>query len=270
MPPRPRCIFEKIGLLFCCSCAAGLGAASRPSHPSVKARREPRTVSAQTGTVGGGRLSSCDSARRVIGAFGALDRPNAAVVVPARVKAQLPKGSIVRKVMNTRLAPGGEELIFYDVRRDELEPLPRLAVLVGGSVLRTLDSFSGYGFTHYLSSCEFTLNPGKEAVALAYSTAGDGSGTDFQVLGWDSGGYRKLLGVNVAQGRMLLQPDRLSVWASLGTGECVWCRSRYTETVYVWSGERFVSQGTRMLPGLLDPGEVSGLPLVILKSSTKE
>ncbi len=223
-----------------------------------------------TGTPQKESVSGCDPATRTIEAFGALDHPSSAVEVPAAIRAQLPEGATVRKIMNTKLAPAGEQVVLFDASRDDLEPLPRVAVVVGRTPMRTLDSFSGYGFTHYLSACEFSLSPVRTAVAVAYSTAGDGSGTYFAILGWDSGDYRKLFEVEISQGRMVLQPGQLSVWESLGTGECVWCPSLYRVTRYRWTGTQFVNTETRKLPNPLDPGEVSETPLVISNNSQAE
>ena len=158
----------------------------------------------------------CDGSPRIVGAFGAEDRTASSVAVPAGVRDQLPEVHIVRRVLDAGLSPSGEQVIVYDSAVDASDPHPKLAFVVHGRLVKLFDASDlaprGGGFERYLSSCQFALATNQRAMVFAFSTAFDGTGSAFAIIGWQSGEYHVVFNPLVSQGRMELGTAKITLW----------------------------------------------------------
>lgn len=217
----------------------------------------------------------CDHLLRIVGAFGALNNPGTPVPLSAESRAQLPKIATVRRVLDTNIGPSSEQVIVYDSAADDLEPSPTVAFLVGSRVVKSFAVFDlapkGAGFESYLSSCEFEIAKNERALAIALSTAGDGAGSAFAIIKWESGDYRIVFNPLVSQGRMQLGVLKLELWdASFGRNaaradspnfECIWCPHRYVVTEYLWRNGKYARAGSKRIAKMYDPADITGMPL---------
>jgi hypothetical protein len=226
-----------------------------------------------------GSESGCDSSPRIIGAFGAEDRAGVPFPAAAEIRAQLPGVQVVRRVLETKLAPSGEQTVVFDSNKDDSDPHPRVAFLVGGHVVKLLDATvlnpHGGGFERYLSSCEFDLTRNQRALAIALTAGYNGAASAFAIIRWQSGDYRVFFSPSVGQGRMEFGPLQLELWDMIwgkvidprsedfGNYECVWCPHRYLVTQYLWRNGRYVKAGSRRTTKKYDPADVSSFPLLI-------
>src|ERR1035441_1624646 len=212
-------------------------------------------------------MRSCDGSPRVIGAFGAENTPRAPVTVSAEVRAQLPGVTSVIEVLNTQLAPSGEQVIVYSTNEDESDPLPKVAFITGGKLAKIMDASEmapeGGGFWRFLSGCQFDVARNQKALALAFSTSFHGFGSAFAVIIWRSSDYQVVFNPLITQGRMVLSSGKLALWDSDGTGECVWCRQHYLVRNYEWHNKTYVRTTVVKLKKAYDPATISGTPLVI-------
>lgn len=210
-------------------------------------------------------VPSCGDAPRMVGAFGAENNPAAPISIPANIRSQLPNVEAVRQVLNTQLSPSGEQVIIYDAASDESDPQPHVAFVIGEKVAKVLDGGEAAkapgGFARYMSACQFDTAAHQKAVALAFSSAFDGSGSAFAVIMWHSGDYRVVSSLHGMQGQLVLRRGGLALWTSNGQGECVWCAQHYKIRHYVWRRGTYVRTGVTKLKRLYDPTVVSGTPL---------
>jgi hypothetical protein len=221
----------------------------------------------------------------MIGAFGAEDRAGSSAPLAANIRAKLPGVQVIRRVLDTNLAPSGEQTIIYDSDADDSDPHPKVAFLVGGHVVKLFDEFAlvphGGGFERYLSGCEFNLTKNQRAIAIALTSGFDGAASAFAIIRWQSGEYRVVFTPIVDQGRMELSPLKLALWNGLGgkvtdpknsdfgNYECVWCLHHYIVTEYRWRNGRYVKAGSKRMTNRYDPAEVSGIPLLFESDSAK-
>lgn len=223
--------------------------------------------------------SSCDSSPRIVGAFGAENNAGPPVSLAPEIRSQLPELREVRQVLNTNLAPSGEQIVVYDSNADDSDPHPKIAFLVGGRVVKLLDgsNFNPHtgGFERYLSSCEVSLTRNERAFAISISSGFDGAASAFVIIKWQSGEYRVVFNPMVGQGRMVFESPKLELWGSLwgkvrglkseqiGKFECVWCQHRYLVKEYLWRNGKFVKTGSRRTKTVYDPAEISGVSLEV-------
>jgi hypothetical protein len=207
----------------------------------------------------------CGASPRIIGAFGAENSAPPAISVSDAIGSQLPGLVVIRQILNSQLSPSGEEIVVYDSAEGESDPHPKVAFVVEGKVRLILDISQltdwGGGFERFQAACQFDLGPDRKAVALAFTTAFDGTGSTFDIVMWQGGTFKILFSTHGIQGRLMIEPGRLSLWSSEGKGECVWCGQRYKTTQFVWRGSRFRKSTTGKPKGLFDPSEISGQPL---------
>ncbi len=210
-------------------------------------------------------VASCRGAPRIIGAFGAENNPAAPVSLAASIRSQLPDIVAVRQVLAARLSPSGEQVVVYDAASDESEPHPKVAFVAEGKVVTVLDeaqlATERGGFVRYLSGCQFDATAHQKALALAFSTAFDGSGSAFAIIMFESGGYRVVFNPHGMQAQLVLRRDSLLLWTSDGTGECVWCAQSYEITQYAWRQGKYVRTSTKKATHTYDPALMSGTPL---------
>jgi hypothetical protein len=223
--------------------------------------------------------SGCDSLPRIIGAFGAENNVGPPVSLAPDIRSQLPELREVRRVLTTNLAPSGEQIVIYDSNADDSDPHPKVALLVGGRVVKLLNGsdFNSHtgGFERYLSSCEVNLTRNERALAISISSGFDGAASAFVIIKWQSGEYRVVFNPMVGQGRMVFESPKLELWSSLwgrvrglksqqvGKYECVWCQHRYQVTEYLWRNGKFVKTGSYRTNTVHDPAEISGASLMV-------
>ncbi len=218
----------------------------------------------------------CEGSPRIVGAFGAMDRPKPPVPVTAEIRSQLPEGRVVRRLQETKLSPSGEQIVMYDTK-DDSEPNPKVAIVVHGILAETYEvsKLVEYGQgALYATSCEFEIEPAQRALAIAYTLSGDGTGSAFLVLTWSSAGHYELVfHRTVGQGRIVLGSRTLELWErTFGKNasrpdssnfECEWCQHRYLITEFEWRNGQYVKTRSKRTPKAYDPAEISGTPLQI-------
>lgn len=220
--------------------------------------------------------SDCDSLPRIISPFGAENNPGPPIALAVDIRAQLPGLREARRVINTNLAPSGEQIVIYDTNADDSDPHPKVGFVVGGRVVKVFNEIDiaphGGGFERYLSSCEIELTRSQKAFAIALSSGFDGATTAFAIIRWHSGQYRVVFNPIVGQGRMEFGTLRLELWSAIagkvrdpksedsGIYECVWCAHRYLITKYLWQNGSYVKTDSKRTAITYDPAEISGTP----------
>ena len=230
--------------------------------------------------------SSCDRSPRIISPFGAENNAAPSIPLASEIRSQLPKFYEARRVLNTSLAPSGEQVVIYDSSADGSDPHPRVAVMVGGRIAKLFDvgdfdPHSG-GFERYLSSCEFDLAPNERALAVAVSSGFDGAATVFAVIEWHLGQYRVVFNRMVGQGRIEFGTLKLELWGRIwekvkdpkseyyGMYECVWRPHRYRVTEYLWRNGKYIKAGSYRTRKAYDPSDISQTSLLVNARSDKE
>lgn len=210
-------------------------------------------------------ISSCGGAPRIVGAFGAENNPAAPISIPEGIRSQLQDMVAARQMLNTQLSPSGEQAIVYDTATDESDPHPKVAFVVGGRVAKVLDGTQMAGGrggpVRYLAGCQFDAAKNLKAVALAFSTAFDGSGSAFDIIMWRSGDYRVVFDLYGMQGQLVLGRDVVALWTSDGMGECTWCPQHYEIRRYAWQNARYVKTAISKVKKSYDPTIISSVPL---------
>ena len=217
----------------------------------------------------------CEEFPRTVGLFGAMDQPKPAATVADAIRSQLPGVATVRGMQETRLGPSGETVVMYDTQ-DSSEPIPKVAVLVGGKLAKLYDlsSLVEYGQGGiYAASCEFELMHGQNGLAIAYVLSGDGTGSAFLVLTWFEGDYQLIFHRTVGQGRMVFGTGVMKLWdRAMGKYasrpdspkfECEWCPHRYLITEFRWRGDEYLKVRSALTSRAYDPAQISGIPLLI-------
>ena len=222
--------------------------------------------------------SGCDNSPRRVGVLGAEGNNQPAISIPANIRAELPRFKEALLLLPSGLAGPDEQMIVYNSSKDELDPRPKIAFLVNGKLAKLFDTSefapSGGGFDRYLASCRLQVAKGQPAVAIAISTAGDGTGSAFAIILWQSSGYRVIFKRQVSQGRIEFEDSALELWnrsfsviqsEKSEMVECEWCPHRYNITQYVWRGDQYVKTGSQRTKRKFDPAEITGKPLIIQK-----
>ena len=173
----------------------------------------------------------------------------------------------MRQVLNTYLSPTGEQMIMYDTDTDDSDPKPVVSFVVGGKVVQTLAMGDladwGVGFERFQVVCPFHLPSSQNAVAMAFTSAFDGSGSIFSLVTWKGNKYAQVFTTHGMQGRLQIGRGTLSMWTSAGRGECVWCEQHYTLEKFTWIKDMYRRTGATKLKRSFDPSDISGHPLEI-------
>ncbi len=220
--------------------------------------------------------TDCGSSPRVVGAFGAMDKPLAAVPVSDAIRTQLPDLKVIRAVRHTSLAPSGEQMVMYDTSADEFAPKQKIAVIANGAVASTFDvsKLVRYGEQAiYQASCQFELFPGQNGFVIAYIISGDGTGSAFIILAHIEGSYRLVFARLVGQGRLVFRAALFELWersfdksrsnAELDNFECEWCDHRYLISKYSWRSGRYVKIASTRTKATYDPASITGIPVIV-------
>ena len=222
--------------------------------------------------------SACDNSPRMIGAFGAEDRPLSPVTVAAAIRSQLTDLHDLRRVLDTHLSPSGEQVVFYDSDPDESDPHPKVAIMVGGRVVKSFDAgqFKSPQRRLRTLSVELRIQPHKPP-----TSAGS---LDVNSFRWRRHDFRQSSAGSraatrwcsnpmVAQGRMEFGSLKLHLWRSVSGGtthsrnsdsapfECMWCPHHYVVTEYLWRNGRYVKAGSKRTSNAYDPSEITGTSL---------
>lgn len=218
----------------------------------------------------------CSSSPRVVGAFGAMDKPVAPVSVPAAIRNQISDVKIVRDLRHTTLAASGEQVVMYDSTIDEIAPNPKIAVVADGAVVATFDVAKLVPHAEqavYRTSCEIQLDADQSGFVIAYTLSGDGTGSAFAVLAHIAGKYRVVFSRLVGQGRLVFQIGTFELWertfdksrqdAGSENFECEWCDHRYLVTKYRWRDSKYVKISSSHTKITYDPARMTGTPIVI-------
>jgi hypothetical protein len=216
-------------------------------------------------------FANCDTKATSVQAFGKTVAPLTPIDAPATLRSQLPATATITHIVEGKLSPGGERLIFYDSSQDDPDnPTPTLAIEQKGRVVRryiladALDDAGG-GLAHLIAYCKFSLDGKRDAIAIALQTAGDGTGSGFLILVWEPSGYRFLFNHIVGQGRMVLSPPKgeFTVWETLGDGDCVWCPGHYVTKLYRIGDAKAVEISSSKPAKVYNPAEVTQTPLIV-------
>jgi hypothetical protein len=217
------------------------------------------------GTVASAQL--CENSPRTVGAFGAENTPRPEPEISLNVHAVLPGLKFVNNILETKLAPSGENVVIYSTDEDESNPHPRIAFISRGALVKVLDANEiapkAGGFWRYLSSCQFEATTDTRALALAFTTGFDGAGSVFAIVMWQSGDYRIVFSPLVGQGRMVLSLGTVEVWESDGSGECVWCPHHYQIAHYKWHHREYVKTKVTKVDKPYDPAIMTSSPLLL-------
>jgi len=220
--------------------------------------------------------SDCGSSPRVVGAFGAMDKPVPAVSISEAVKNQLSDLKVVRAVRRTDLAPSGEQIVMYDTSTDEFAPKQRIAVISDGKVISNFEvtRLVAYGEQAiYQTSCEFEVRTGQKGFVVAYLLSGDGTGSAFILLTHTARDYRVVFARIVGQGRLVFKVGTFDLWertfdkrrqnAELDNFECEWCDHRYRISKYSWNNGSYVKVASTRTKNTYEPAAITGTPVII-------
>lgn len=221
-----------------------------------------------------GFASDCGDSPRVVGLFGAMDRPVDAVPVSEAIRVRLSDVKVVRAVQHTSLADSGEQVLMYDTSADELAPEPKIAIIADDAVILTFDvpKLVAHGQQAiYRTSCQVELRQGQNGFAVAYTLSGDGTGSAFVVLAYMAGTYRVVFSRIVEQGQVLFDPGVLELWErsfdkhranpESVNFECEWCAHRYLVTKYAWRNGEYVKTASMRTKATFDPAAITGTPI---------
>jgi hypothetical protein len=171
----------------------------------------------------------------------------------------------VRQVLNTHLSPQRERVIVYDTVKDDNDPHPQLAFVIGDKVSTVLDgaeaSKARGGFARFQSACEFEAAPHTHAIAIAFTAGYDGAASEFAIIMWRSGQYQTVFTVRGGQSQLVLSHGGFTLWRSEVNGSCTWCPSQYATVRYLWRDGTFIKTNSTRRNTWFDPAFVSGTPL---------
>ena len=219
---------------------------------------------------------NCNSSPRIVGVFGAMDKPVAAVAISDAVLNQLPDVKIVRDASHTTLSSSGEQVVMYDSAVDESVPNPKIAIVVNGVVATTFDVAKFVPHAEqaiYQTSCQLQLHADHSGFVVAYTLSGDGTGSAFVLLFLVAGKYQVVFSGLFGQGRLVFQADTMKLWertfdksrlsADSPNFECEWCDHRYLVTTYRWRDDKYVKIASSRTKKTFDPAQITGTPVVI-------
>lgn len=199
------------------------------------------------------------------------------IVLPTLLKDLVPPDCPVRDAQRTMLSPKGELIITCT--RDFLADGVSTHILVTderASVLKDIDLYdlpANYGGFNGLEATKEVIGESNQHMfVVVFSTAGDGSGSAFFVIGYKNGKYHVLLDRSVSQGRIVFHPDAGSVdiWGALyrkcpDEPLCVWCLHQYKIETYSWQSSRFRRKYSHLTKKCLDPDPIASDPIIVDK-----
>jgi hypothetical protein len=210
------------------------------------------------------------------GVFDASDKPKP-IVLPTPLKNRVPPDCPVRDAQRTMLSRKSEFIITCT--RDFLAAGVSTHILVTdgqASVLKDIDlnalpADNGGGFNKLEAAKEVINESNQHVFVVVFSTAGDGSGSAFFVIGYKNGEYHVLLDRSVSLGRIVFHPGTASVdiWGSASgkcpSSSCVWCLHRYKIETYSWQSGRFIRKYSRMTRKCLNPDPITSHQIIVDK-----
>jgi hypothetical protein len=188
-------------------------------------------------------------------AFGGVQEAPKPLSVPTELNPYVPKGFVLRAVLQTKMAPEGETLILYDNGEDNF-PEVHLHAVRSGKDMKLFDGVvAGVAGLLPIQSSKH-----KQLVSFAYHVGFDMADTTFVIFRSETDSYGKVFEQETMSGQLRVlggSPLKLETWSAdwkLDSAEsCVWCPHRYQVQTYVWNedGFRLVKQRTTSEP--MDP-----------------
>lgn len=207
-----------------------------------------------------------------IGAFGGITKPLTPIAVPNELTSFVPNNSVLRAVLHTKIAEGGETVFLYD-NGDEVGPYIHLYALRHGRAELLLED----GVSAVAGMQVFQNGSGGDLLAFAYHQGGDQADTTFIFFSFKNGSYRRLFKHTVSVGTLRIlneSPLTLQSWSAewkLDPAEsCVWCKHRYHVRTYVWRHQNFELTSERITKQFLQTSEIATVPFAISKSKTTD
>jgi hypothetical protein len=183
-------------------------------------------------------VSVCNLQNSATTPLGKVSTPAPKVKIPDHLRSQLPPGATVLRIDAPNLSPTGEQVLLYNSSRDEVNPLPVLAIVQSGKIAKsyllgeTMKDAGGYALL--LAYCKVRDTKNRNVIAVALQVSGDGSAIGFLIFAWIDGDYRILFNEQSFEGRLnfLEGSAEFELWNSNNDGECVWCPQHYTIATY--------------------------------------
>lgn len=200
--------------------------------------------------------------------FGGVQKPLSPIRVPDRLRPYVPKGSVLRAVLQTKMSQEGETLLLYDNGAGEF-PTVHLHAVRDGRVVALFDGVVA-GVAGLLP-----IEAQEQLVGFAYHVGFDQADTTFVVFKEKAGRYQTVFEQKTTSGQMRLlseSPAKFEIWSAardLDLGEsCVWCPHRYRVRTYERRAKGFALVAERTTPTPLDPTSVVQKAFVV--SSNKD
>jgi len=207
-------------------------------------------------------------------ASNAVDEPSP-ILSPALLQTLIPPNCPVRNMQQTKLSLKGELIITCT--RDFLSDGVSTHILVtdgNHSLLKDIDLNDqpmDDGGIRQLDTAKEVVNKSRQHVfVVVFATSGDGSGSEFLVIGYRNRKYEVLLHRLVSLGRIVFHSDSgsMEIWGSLDGKcpdgpSCVWCMHRYKIETYSWHSSRFTRKYSRLTNRCLNPDPIVSDPIIV-------
>jgi hypothetical protein len=193
-----------------------------------------------------------------VGAFGGIQKPLAPLDVPSELKPFVPKGFVLRALLQTKLSPKGETLVLYD-NDDDVFPEVHLHAVGNGTEMKLFDGVvAGVAGLLPIEAKEH-----QGLVVFAYHVGADLADTTFVIFKRETNSFRKIFVQQTSSGQMRMlskAPVTFEIWSadySLdGKESCVWCAHRYRVQTYVGRTNDFALIAERTTPEAISPGDI--------------
>jgi len=191
-------------------------------------------------------------------AFGGVQEQLPPTSVPAELKPYVPRGFVLRALLQTKMSPKGETLLLYDNGADSFPEVHLHAVRNGQDIALFDGVVAGVAGLLPIQAQEQ-----EQFVSFAYHVGFDQADTTFVVFKGETNLYRKIFEQKTTSGQMRLlshSPVKFEIWSAdwkLDQGEsCVWCPHRYRVRTYVWRTDGLALVAKRTTPEPISPGDV--------------
>ncbi len=214
-------------------------------------------------------VSGCNLQDGAMTPLGKVSGPARKVKIPDQLRSLLPAEATVLRIDTPNLSQDGEQIVLYNSSRDEVNPLPVLAIVQSGKIVKsymlgdTMKDAGGYALL--LAYCKVRDTKNRNVIAIALQVSGDGSGIGFLIFACIDGDYRILFNENTYEGRLtfLQGSGEFELWDSNDDGECVWCPQHYTITTYQLQNDSYVMTRSSKPGKAFNPEGISATPVTI-------
>lgn len=173
----------------------------------------------------------------------------------------------------------GEELVIYEIPfgpgKDDVCCTYGALVLRNGKLVSDLKEEMAESDVSLQAYAVFSLESGRDAVVCAFSSSGDGSGMDFEILWGEGSQYKAGFAPTTTQGRIEILEGKLAqlrVWSVAEAidykASCVWCEHRYQISGFAWNGKEFEEQhGAReTTQKAMSPAVIASHPIIVKRN----